>query len=346
MTRSIASGLVHVRTPTYRRPQELRRCLDSLRAQTWSNWICDVYDDDPDHAGEAVCRALDDPRIRYTANKRQLYASKNIDHCFTRANPHGAQYFCVLEDDNFLLDTFLAENIALCTRHGVDLVLRNQLVEHASGTSAARLGDTGVLDDLYREGLYDPATFSLSLLMGIGVSNGGLFWTSATRSRLEISYPCTATLQEYLRTFSIREPIYVAMTPLAVWADNAVHTTRNAGLASGYYRRELDLKKSVQRLRRQTWQESSATLRRDYLDTPRFAASGNVRAEGLVRSLIWHRAGAPLSIGRRLWCLWRGALVATLGRADPMLHEFIASRVGPPPSLGKAPIASEVVTGG
>lgn len=320
------AGLVHVRTPTYRRPAELKRCLESLRAQTWQNWVCDVYDDDPAHSGEAICLALGDPRIRYAANAEQRYASKNIDRCFTRANPHGAEYFCVVEDDNFLLDTFLEENISLCGRQGVELLLRNQLIEFASGTSMARLSTRGVLDDVFREGLYDPATFRLSLLMGIGVSNGGMFWTRSARSKLEIGYACTATLQEYLRTFSVREPIYVAMKPLAVWAENAVNTTRNAGLNSSYLRRELDLKKSVQKLRHQIWADTSADLRRGYLDNPQFAAARAVRAEGLARSLIWYRGGSPLTLAKRAWFYFRGALVAALGRPTPLLGDFIASR--------------------
>jgi hypothetical protein len=136
------------------------------------------------------------------------------------------------------------------------------------------------------------------------------------------------------------------MTPLAVWAENAINTTRNAGLNSGYLRRELDLKRSIQRLRCQTWRDTRPELRRAYLDSPKFAAAPGVRAEGLVRSLLWHRAGRPLQWAKRLWGLYRGLLVVTLGRPDPMLDEFIASRVGPPPAGGKAPVPSEVPSGG
>ncbi len=48
--REPAAGLVHIRTPTYKRPAALKRALQSMIAQTWENWVCDVYDDDPDAA--------------------------------------------------------------------------------------------------------------------------------------------------------------------------------------------------------------------------------------------------------------------------------------------------------
>ncbi|UJW87438.1 glycosyltransferase family A protein [Devosia sp. SL43] len=320
------TNLVQIRTPTYRRPKALSRALRSMQAQTWSNWVCDVYDDDPQGSAETVCLALADPRIVYHRNVRQNFASMNIDQCFSRNNPHGAEYFCVVEDDNFILDTFLEANIALCKSQGVDIVLRNQLFEHASGTDAAYLGTKGVLDDVFTNGLYDPLTFRTSLLMGIGVSNGGLFWSRHARSELEIQYNCTATLQEYLRTFSIREPIYVAMEPLAVWAENAEQTTRNAGLNTSYLRRELNLKRNVQRLRRAVWNELPAEARKSYLDSERFAAPPAVRADGLVRSMIWHQAGAPLPPVQTARTALRSGLVAAFGRSDAALNDFIASR--------------------
>lgn len=322
----IHADLVHIRTPTYKRPDALRRALQSLVDQSWPHWICDVHDDDPDGAAAAICAGFGDPRIRYTHNVPQLFASKNIDRCFTAENPHAAAYFCVVEDDNWLMPTFLAENIALCRGHGVEIVLRNQLVEHGSGTDRARLGDSGVLDDLFVEGRYEGAEFRLSLLAGIGVSNGGLFWSHRTRSALEIHYGCTATLQEYLRTYSIQEPVYVAMEPLAVWAENAEQTTRNAELKAGYLRRELDLKRAVQALRRRVWAEASPAERAGFLTSKRFAAPAEVRARTVAKALIGAGAGSvlPGPDAVRLW--QRGLLIRLLGRVTPEFHAFVQSR--------------------
>jgi len=325
-----ANALVQIRTPTYKRPVALRRALASMQAQTWQNWVCDVYDDDPEAAGRQVCEALNDPRIHYHHNVPQRFASRNIDSCFSAENPRGADYFCVVEDDNSILPHFIAENIALCRGKGVEIVLRNQFIEHASGTESAYLSPGGVLDDLFVEGLYDPATFRMALLAGIGVSNGGLFWSRKARSNLEIQYQCTATLQEYLRTFAIREPVYVAMTPLAVWAENAEQTTRNAELKASWLRRELDLKRSVQALQRRVWSEASPAERAGFLTNPRFAASGATRAGTLAKALLGPADG--LSPASTLKLRSRGLMIRLLGRVTPEFKSFVEARSSTPPA--------------
>ena len=317
-------GLVHIRTPTYKRPESLRRALRSMIDQTWPNWVCDVYDDDAAQSGRQVVEALGDPRIRYNANAPQLFASRNIDHCFAAANPHGGEFFCVVEDDNFILPDFCAANIHLMAARKVEIVLRNQLIEHRSGTPQAHLSATGVLDDLFTEGLYDAAGFRLSLLAGIGVSNGGLFWSVRARSPLEIQYACTATLQEYLRTYSIVEPVYVAMEALAVWAENGEQTTRNAELDAGYLRRELDLKRAVQALRQRAWAEATPAQRSAFMTDPRFAAPIAVRAGHVGKALI----GSKLHVSAReaLRLRARGLLIRLFGRVTPDFERFLAAR--------------------
>lgn len=320
-------ALVHVRTPTYRRPEMLRRCLTSLQGQTWRNWVCDVYDDDPDGAGRAVCAEVDDARIHYHRNEPQLYASRNIDACFTRDNPRGADYFCVVEDDNYVLPTFIEENLAICRDEGVEIVLRNQLIEHAQGTDDAHLGSLGVLDGKFEEGRYPPDLFRLSVIADIGVSNGGMFWSAKARSDLEIGVRCTAALQEYMRTYAIVEDVWVAMKPLAVWAENGDATQRNLGIAARWLRRELDLKRAQQVLRRHAWRRAGEAERRAFLANEVFAFPSRLRAAGLVKALIETRAPA-LTLRERLELIARGLLIRSAGRTDPDLHRFIASRGG------------------
>lgn len=322
------TALVHVRTPTYKRPEALRRCLESLQAQTWKNWICDVFDDDAAGAGQGVCEALADPRIRYRRNSPQLFASRNIDRCFSSANPHDADYFFVLEDDNYVLPGFISENIAACRKHGVELLLRNQLVEFGSGTPQAHLSEFGILDQMFVERVYAPEIFRLSLIAGIGVSNGGVFWSRHARSALEVSYPCTATLQEYMRTFSINEPILVAMQPLAVWAENGEQTTRDLGGRASWLRRELNLKRSIQFLQRAAWRLAGEGDRRDFLTTDLFAYGHRERAKGLVKALITTRVGNFLSAREKIELMARGRFIRAAGQAQEGLEAFVRSRTG------------------
>jgi len=320
------TALVQVRTPTYKRADALRRCLQSLQAQTWQNWVCDVYDDDPQGSAKAVCDELRDPRIFYNHNQPQRFASRNIDQCFSRDNPRNADYFCVAEDDNLVLPEFMAENIALCEREGVNIILRNQLMEYASGTPEARFSDFGILDSRFVEGRYEPDLFRMSLIPGIGVSNGGLFWSKSAMSDLEIAYPCNATLQEYLRTFTIIEDIYVAMKPLAVWAQNGEQTTRDLGDRASYLRRELNLKRGIQMLQQETWRLAGDGWRRTFLDTERFRYDRRDRAQALVKALIPARVGRVLTWREKLELAARGLLIRTVGTPEEQLAGFIASR--------------------
>jgi glycosyltransferase involved in cell wall biosynthesis len=328
-----ARPLVHVRCPTYRRPEALRRALQGLQAQTHTDWVCDVHDDDPDGSGATVVADLADPRIRHAPNRPQLRASKNIDRCFTRENPHGARYFCVLEDDNQLLAGFLEDNIRICRDEGVEIVLRNQLVEHASGTVAARLGDRGLLDTKFVEGLYAPERFRLALMADMGVSNGGLFWTRDAMSDLEVHVDCSATLQEYFRTLAIREPIYIAMTPLAVWAENGAETTRDLGETAGWLRRELSLKRSVQILQRHIWTAAPRPVRDRFLEDEAFRYPPDLRATGLIKSLTRFRVGRALPAREVVRLTLRGLLIRVAGRPEPGVAPFLdrLSRAGGQP---------------
>lgn len=319
--------LVHIRTPTYKRDVALARCLASLQEQTWSNWVCDVYDDDPDGSARSVCENMQDERIFYTQNTPQKFASRNIDACFSTQNPHQADYFAVVEDDNFLLPTFMEENINICVRECINLVLRNQLIEFATATPEAALSFYGILDSSLVEKCYLPDEFHLSLISGIGVSNGGLFWSRDLKNSLEIGYNCTATLQEYMRTFSIAEPIYVAMEPLAVWAENGSDTTRDIGSTGSYLRTELDAKRSIQTLQRQAWKKANAELKTGYLQSEAFAFSRTKRAAGLLKSLNDLSALSDLPLHQAIELIIRGALIRLAGRTTTEFQDFVASRV-------------------
>ncbi len=270
-----------------------------------------------------------DSRIVYTKNPVQNFASKNIDKCFSSANPRDADYFCVVEDDNFLLPMFMEENIRVCAKTGVKLVLRNQLVEHGSGTENAHLGTAGVLDEMFREGIYKPEQVRLSLMAGIGVSNGGLFWSKHAISDLEIGFTCTATIQEYMRTFSILDDLYVAMEPLAVWAENGEQTTRDLGGRAGYLRRELDLKRAIQLLQREVWKTTPESDRQTFLNSDLLSAPAKLKARALAKALIFIGLDRTLGVRDYAEMVARGLLIRTVGRVPGDLESFIASRGRP-----------------
>ncbi|MEM9475128.1 MAG: glycosyltransferase family 2 protein [Pseudomonadota bacterium] len=320
---TITPELVHIRTPTYQRPETLHRALASLRAQTHEHWICDVYDDDPKGSALAVVTALGDPRIRYHNGPRRHFAAGNIDRCFSRSNPHGAAYFCTLEDDNYFLPGFLAENIRALADIDVEIVFRNQRVEFNAETAAARVSDGGLLDRRLTERVYEAQHFRLALLADIGISNGGLFWSHRAVSDLQVHVTCSAVLQEYYRTFAIEEPIFVAMEPLAVWAENGAGTGRHAGNDSTWLKRELTLKASIAQLQRKAWQQATPEMRAAFLDDRAFSYPRDQRARGLVKSLMRLNVRRALPSSEVARLALRGLAIRLLGRPEPSVGEFL-----------------------
>ena len=116
------------------------------------------------------------------------------------------------------------------------------------------------------------------------------------------------------------------MEPLAVWAENAEQTTRNAELNAGYLRRELDLKRSVQALRRMVWDQTSPEQRAAFMTNPRFAAPAGVRATHVGKALISEQLTRHVSHIDALRLRARGLMIRVLGRLTPEFDQFVASR--------------------
>jgi hypothetical protein len=316
---------VAVRTPTFRRPEALKRALESLQLQTWPDWTCDVYDDDREGSAADVIESLHDDRIAYHRNEAQLFASKNIDQCFTKRNPRDAEWFCVVEDDNFLLPRFMEDNISVAKREGVNLVLRNQLIEFNSGRPDASISELGIQDGFFKEKVYSQDEFRLSLLGHIGVSNGGLFWSRNAASDLEIGFDCSATLQEYLRTMAIVEPIFVGLESLAVWAHNGEDTLRDLGSLKGNLASRLSLAKSLWILRRAAWSMASRDLRADFLTGNSLVTPAEKKLVALAKSHIFLPESNSLPKTAWMAHLLRGAVSVLFGQPEICVRPFMKS---------------------
>lgn len=106
-----ANPEVRVYLFTYRRPDTLPRALESLLAQTYTNWVCELHNDDPnDDSARQLVKTINDPRIYYVHHERNLGALASFNLAF-RIVPE--RFMSILEDDNWwepdLLATLLHE---------------------------------------------------------------------------------------------------------------------------------------------------------------------------------------------------------------------------------------------
>src|SRR5271170_259127 len=109
--------VIEVRVPTFNRPGLLRRALESLLLQSYSDWRAIILDDGNVEPTRALLDELRDQRLVHRPNENRLGAARNIGQSFSSASQVGGTHFAVLEDDNFWHRTFLSRNVDIMAQH-------------------------------------------------------------------------------------------------------------------------------------------------------------------------------------------------------------------------------------
>ncbi len=319
--------VTEVRIPTYQRPELLRRALASLSAQTTPNWRARVLDDSQDQRCRDVCLSFNDARITHTFNNPRQFAVGNIDQCFARSSD--AHYFCVVEDDNYLLPGFIAQNVAAIVETGAPIVLRNQFKAPIDATPEAIGAATPtVLADRFEERVYSALEFRASVLFSIGVSNGGLFWSKTANTDFEVRAPaCGPVLQEYLRTLLVRDAVAVRLAPLAVWSADEAGSSRYAGDNAGFWRRELAIKKALHAARRVIAEEMKREGRcRDVLSTI-YRTPLSERQDALLRAGLPWLGEDQLGVVKAVELRARNIAIDLVGRVPDGFDALLTERL-------------------
>ncbi len=319
----MTSTLCEVRIPTYNRPILLKRALNSLLAQTHRAWTCKVYDDSTNDDAQGICASLGDPRISYHRNPFKRGASGNIDHCFSLIGD--AEYYCVLEDDNFLFPAFIEQNIQCIQRSGCSLVLRNQRIEDdCRGSADGTLTAATTLASSFHGGIFSADLFRTSVLFGIGVSNGGLFWRRGCKTKLEVCLTGEdAAFDEYLRTFSVRDAVCVEMEPLAVWRNNGSESTRSNG--AGGFASFITAAKMLMVLRQTIYDDLETRNTLDLLCSHQLATAFRDR-EIAVRRIARRWPGSSRLGARRMLDLYLKATALQTVPKPRQLTSYLSSR--------------------
>ena len=138
---------VRIHLLTYKRPNLLRRAVDSLLAQTLQDWTCELHNDAPDDPfpGE-LCRTINDRRIQYVPHQRNLGPTASFNLLFKNA---AEPYLSLLEDDNWWEPDFLQEMVS--TLDGlpnvdVPLDLRPRVLVHERSDVGALLSPVAKLE--------------------------------------------------------------------------------------------------------------------------------------------------------------------------------------------------------
>jgi len=204
------------------------------------------------------------------------------------------------------------------------VLLRNQRKEaYAPDDADGPLLDETCLEGLFTEGCWPATLARTGLLYGIGLSNGGLFWSAAARSdfetRLVTSNPA---LDEYLRAWLIRDRVHVAMHPLAVWRDNGPDSSRPTQGTMGVFLRN---QRALQKLRRAVYDDAIAAAGPEAVTGGHLAVPAADREAALARLVRPWPGPAALPLARKSNLIAKGVLLSA-APCVPGIAAFMRAR--------------------
>lgn len=100
----MSASTVAIIVPTLNRPHTLPRCLESIRAQTYENWICIVI-----NQGEPIERVKDSRFVYVDRQQKSASLARNMG--FSIALCLGVDYVCAIDDDDWIEPTYLEEMV-------------------------------------------------------------------------------------------------------------------------------------------------------------------------------------------------------------------------------------------
>ena len=208
---------VRVYLITFHRPELLPRAVESLRRQTFTNWVCEVQNGDPADAFPARFFAeLGDARFTLRVPDHLIgpVEAFNLAH-----QPAPEPYQSLLEDDNWWEPDFLATMVAEIERHpDVDLAWANmRLWQELEGNHWQATGQCVWAPEHWTE----PRLFSWPQLLQFGdilYSNGAMLLRSAAAARLLMPANTPRDMIEHTRERLMRYPILFVPRPLANFA--------------------------------------------------------------------------------------------------------------------------------
>lgn len=107
--------LVSIIMPAYNCARFIKESIDSVVAQTYSNWELIIVDDCSTDDTEAVVRTYKDPRIRYLCNEHNMGAAMTRNRALQEAK---GRYIAFLDSDDTWLPEKLEKQITFMQANG------------------------------------------------------------------------------------------------------------------------------------------------------------------------------------------------------------------------------------
>jgi len=199
---------------TYKRNELLPRAVQSLLNQTFTDWICEVHNDDPadDFPAQYICN-LNDPRFALKNHSQNLGAVRSFNLAFAGCDE---QFASMLEDDNWWEPEFLNTAISFLNHNPeVNMVWSNmRLWQEYPGNNWS---DTGKTTWSYgQDQLFN--WWQQRQIIGHMHSNGAMVYRPAELAGSLIPDNTLFNAIEAIRERSFKHPIALLASPLANFA--------------------------------------------------------------------------------------------------------------------------------
>jgi Glycosyl transferase family 2 len=198
--------------PTYRRPQLLRRAIDSALNQSRPEGIVAVFDDASGDETESVVREImaRDGRVTYHRHESNLGLTGNFSFALAHVE---TPYFSILSNDDMLLPRFYEAGLSALESHPEAAFAATQVIHVDDRERVLRLHFP------WHPGIYTPPDGLLKLIAWGAPAWAGIMFRSSLLTELGNLDPLTDTLIDYDFQVRIaaRKPYVVDPTPGAVF---------------------------------------------------------------------------------------------------------------------------------
>jgi len=211
---------------TYDRNNLLERAVNSLLAQTFTNWICEVHNDLPGNnfPGNYI-QSLNDERFTVINHPVNLGPTASFNLAF---NGCDEKYVSILEDDNWWEPGFLQEMIYIMETHNtIDVSWSNMRIwkeneDHTWLDTQKTIWPSG------NNILFDWPHPKQAL--GALYSNGAMIYKGVMAKKYQIPQNVLFNAMEMVRERCFEHPIYLVSKPLANFSFTIKSSQSNNGI--------------------------------------------------------------------------------------------------------------------
>lgn len=282
--------MIEIRIPTYKRPDLLNRALQSLIEQNFQNWKAIVLDDSPNGEGKEIVDKLNDDRLTYRQNQKNLGGAKNLNLSFSSKPFFPESLFaCVLEDDNYYKSNFLANAISYLKSGEYEVFLGNAQIAQYYEEGKEIIQERYTLSPIYGNEIreIDYLERLKNVPFNTVVGNLCLVWSLNSDINFEVEQEkYNAVVQEKMRGLLCKKTFIYDPTPNAIFTNFPQRTWSNKNKI--LYRRFRRSKIALTRF----WYKE---LKKHGIDDKELPEQNKIRTQ-LLEAIIINSNNLPLTL--------------------------------------------------